>query len=104
MGFVVDLILRCHRRERSESILVEFKDLKLTCSRYSIRVGRSKSPSGPFVDRDGTDMKKGGGSIVYGSHGYVYGPGGQGVLKNYKGRDVLYFHYGLFALVFFFNS
>lgn len=68
----------------------------LTKDRYEIRVGRSKSHYGPFVDRDGKSLKEGGGTVVYGSHGYVYGPGGQGVLKNYKGRDVLYFHYGEF--------
>lgn len=56
---------------------------------YSIRVGRSKSPSGPFIDMDGVDLKAGGGYIVYGSHDRVYGPGGQGVLSNYNGRDVL---------------
>ncbi|KAF2437171.1 endo-1,5-alpha-L-arabinosidase [Tothia fuscella] len=60
---------------------------------YEILVGRSKTHYGPFVDREGKDMKNGGGSVVYGSHEYVYGPGGQGVLKNYNGRDVLYFHY-----------
>lgn len=56
---------------------------------YSIRLGRSRSPRGPFVDRDGIDLKQGGGYIVYGSHSYVYGPGGQGVLADYRGRDVL---------------
>ena len=60
---------------------------------YSIRVGRSRSPRGPFVDMDGVDLTKGGGHIVYGSHDNIYGPGGQGVLSNYWGRDVLYFHY-----------
>lgn len=56
---------------------------------YSIRVGRSRSPTGPFVDREGTDLRDGGGYVVYGSHDYVYGPGGQGVLTDYHGRDVL---------------
>lgn len=56
---------------------------------YSIRVGRSKSPRGPFVDRNGIDLKAGGGNIVFGSHDYVYGPGGQAVLSGYNGRDVL---------------
>jgi hypothetical protein len=37
----------------------------LTRDRYSIRVGRSRSATGPFVDRNG------GGYIVYGSHDYV---------------------------------
>ncbi|KAK5107358.1 hypothetical protein LTR62_001338 [Meristemomyces frigidus] len=60
---------------------------------YSIRVGRSRSPSGPFVDMNGVDLTAGGGYIVFGSHDYVYGPGGQGVLSNYHGRDVLYYHY-----------
>jgi len=62
--------------------------------RYSIRVGRSKSVGGPFFDKDGTDLREGGGTVMYGSVGYVYGPGGQGVLKGYNGKDVLYFHYG----------
>lgn len=56
---------------------------------YSIRVGRSKSPQGPFVDINGTDLKDGGGYIAYGTHDYVYAPGGQGVLSGYNGRDVL---------------
>ena len=56
---------------------------------YTIHVGRSKSPRGPFVDRDGVDLAEGGGSVVYGSHDNVYGPGGGGVLSNYRGRDVL---------------
>ncbi|KAH0293973.1 endo-1,5-alpha-L-arabinosidase, partial [Aureobasidium melanogenum] len=60
---------------------------------YSIRVGRSRSATGPFVDRNGVDLKNGGGYIIYGSHDYVYGPGGQGVLSDYHGRDVLYYHY-----------
>lgn len=43
----------------------------LICTRYSIRVGRSRSATGPFVDRNGVDLKNGGGYIVYGSHDYV---------------------------------
>ena len=41
------------------------------------------------MDHDGVDLNNGGGYIVYGSHDYVYGPGGQGVLTDYNGRDVL---------------
>jgi arabinan endo-1,5-alpha-L-arabinosidase len=60
---------------------------------YTIFVGRSKSPRGPFVDRDGKDLAEGGGSMVYGSHGPTYAPGGQAVVSNYHGGDVLYYHY-----------
>jgi arabinan endo-1,5-alpha-L-arabinosidase len=38
-------------------------------------------------------MTNGGGTIVLGSHSDIYAPGGQGVLSNYNGRDVLYYHY-----------
>ncbi|KAL4765486.1 endo 1,5-alpha-arabinase [Aspergillus foveolatus] len=62
---------------------------------YSIRVGRSTSVHGPFVDRDNKDLLDGGGSVVYGSnHGKVYAPGGLGVLPGANGEpDVLYYHY-----------
>ncbi|KAJ5115054.1 Glycoside hydrolase family 43 [Penicillium alfredii] len=62
---------------------------------YSIRVGRSKSVNGPFVDRDNIGLLDGGGTIVYGSnHGIVYAPGGLGVVSGHGSkRDILYYHY-----------
>ena len=33
-------------------------------STYEIRVGRSDSPTGPFVDRDGFDLRDAGGTLV----------------------------------------
>ncbi|RAK96230.1 arabinan endo-1,5-alpha-L-arabinosidase [Aspergillus ibericus CBS 121593] len=61
---------------------------------YSIRLGRSASPRGPFVDKQGRDLVDGGGEIIYGSNGDVYAPGGQGVLTDESGGvDVLYYHY-----------
>ncbi|RDW86769.1 endo 1,5-alpha-arabinase [Aspergillus mulundensis] len=62
---------------------------------YSIRVGRSTSVHGPFVDRDNKTLIDGGGSVVYGSsHGQVYAPGGQGILPGANDEpDVLYYHY-----------
>jgi arabinan endo-1,5-alpha-L-arabinosidase len=57
-------------------------------SGYNIRVGRSKSPTGPFIDHMGIDMIKGGGKLLIGSGGRLVGPGhfglmdlGQGVQK-----------------------
>jgi len=60
---------------------------------YRIIMGRSTSPTGPFVDKDGKDMTAGGGSTLLKSHGYVYGPGGQGVYTASSLGDVLYYHY-----------
>ncbi|RAH48632.1 Arabinanase/levansucrase/invertase [Aspergillus brunneoviolaceus CBS 621.78] len=69
---------------------------------YSIRVGRSRSPRGPFVDKQGRDLVEGGGEVAYGSNGEVYAPGGQGVLVHRRyddvlgvevEEDVLYYHY-----------
>ncbi|THC95403.1 hypothetical protein EYZ11_005127 [Aspergillus tanneri] len=59
---------------------------------YNIRVGRSVSPRGPFVDKQGRDLVDGGGEIVYGSNRDVYAPGGQGVLTDGE-VDILYYHY-----------
>ncbi|KAL4921831.1 putative arabinan endo-1,5-alpha-L-arabinosidase D [Aspergillus aurantiobrunneus] len=62
---------------------------------YGIRVGRSTSVHGPFVDRDDTNLLHGGGSVVYGSnHGEVYAPGGLGILAGTDNdSDILYYHY-----------
>lgn len=68
------------------------QDLYLQPCRYSIRVGRSQSVRGPFIDKDGKDLVNGGGSIVYGSNGETYAPGGQGVIRVGE-TDVLYYHY-----------
>ncbi|PLB40285.1 arabinan endo-1,5-alpha-L-arabinosidase [Aspergillus candidus] len=68
------------------------KHLPIRGNEYSIRVGRSSSPRGPFVDRNGEDLTRGGGEIIYGSNGDIYAPGGQGVLT-VDGIDILYYHY-----------
>lgn len=66
---------------------------------YSIRVCRSESVSGSYVDATGTSCTSSGGTVVLASHGNVYGPGGQGVLVDsaYDGA-VLYYHYGKFLM------
>ena len=57
-------------------------------------VCRSTVPNGGFVDKTGTSCTNGGGSVVLESHGWVYGPGGQGVYFDEALKlVVLYYHY-----------
>lgn len=66
---------------------------------YSIRVCRSTSISGPYVDASGKACTSSGGTTVLASHDNVYGPGGQGILVDSTyGGAVLYYHYGEFTL------
>jgi hypothetical protein len=44
---------------------------------YMIKMCRSTSATGSFVDSNGVSCLKSGGNILLESHGYVYGPGGQ---------------------------
>ncbi|CAN8097780.1 unnamed protein product [Discula destructiva] len=61
---------------------------------YSIRVCRSTSATGPFVDANGVSCTASGGTTVLASHGVVYGPGGNGMLVDSTyGGAVLYYHY-----------
>ncbi|MEY4515479.1 MAG: hypothetical protein RLZZ450_7601 [Pseudomonadota bacterium] len=49
-------------------------------STYNIRVGRSKSVLGPFVDADGVAMLKGGGTLVVKGDSRYHGPGHNAVI------------------------
>ena len=62
---------------------------------YKIMVCRSDRPSGGFVDQAGHDcLTQNGGTLVLGSHGDVYAPGGQGVMYDpAQGSVVVYYHY-----------
>uniref|UniRef100_A0A915E351 Endo-1,5-alpha-L-arabinanase A n=1 Tax=Ditylenchus dipsaci TaxID=166011 RepID=A0A915E351_9BILA len=61
-------------------------------STYRIMVGRSTSPSGPFVDKSGKQMLNGGGTQILATSGDRIGPGGQSVLAD-GGTDRLIHHY-----------
>ncbi|XVV12386.1 arabinan endo-1,5-alpha-L-arabinosidase [Actinoplanes sp. CA-131856] len=61
-------------------------------STYRIMVGRSTSPTGPFVDRNGTAMTSGGGTEILAGQGSIHGPGGQSVFTD-TDADVLAYHY-----------
>jgi arabinan endo-1,5-alpha-L-arabinosidase len=49
-------------------------------STYNIRVGRSRNVTGPYIDKDGNDMLKGGGSLLLSNKGPLFGPGHAGIL------------------------
>ncbi|MDG3004584.1 arabinan endo-1,5-alpha-L-arabinosidase [Paludisphaera mucosa] len=61
-------------------------------STYSIRVGRSRDVTGPYLDRDGVDLAAGGGTALLATDGPFIGPGHAGVLER-EGRSYLSHHY-----------
>jgi arabinan endo-1,5-alpha-L-arabinosidase len=61
-------------------------------STYKTMVGRSKSITGPFSDKDGKSMVEGGGSLLLASHDNVIGPGHSSVLHALD-RDWLVHHF-----------
>ncbi|HEX4156562.1 MAG TPA: family 43 glycosylhydrolase [Acidobacteriaceae bacterium] len=63
-----------------------------TASTYRIIVGRSTTPTGPFLDRGGLDLATGGGTILLSSHNNIYGPGGEGVTL-VGTQPILVYHY-----------
>ncbi|KAK7747816.1 hypothetical protein SLS62_008852 [Diatrype stigma] len=63
---------------------------------YKVMVCRSVYPQGGYVDKEGRDcLMESGGTLVLGSHGNVWAPGGQGVMILPEvGGPILYYHYG----------
>lgn len=60
-------------------------------STYNVRVGRSKSVQGPYVDREGKALTEGGGTKVIEGGARWKGPGHQAVLREGK-TDTLFYH------------
>jgi len=61
-------------------------------STYNIRVGRSTSVTGPYVDRSGANMIGGGGTMVLESNARFIGPGHAGILND-NGTNWFTYHY-----------
>ena len=62
-----------------------------TKSTYRTMVGRSKSVTGPYVDKTGKPMEDGGGTQVLFSNAKWIGPGGESLLR-LPGEDLMVFH------------
>ncbi|MDR6194048.1 arabinan endo-1,5-alpha-L-arabinosidase [Siphonobacter sp. SORGH_AS_0500] len=60
-------------------------------STYYIVVGRSEHPLGPFLDAEGKDLTKGGGTLVLRTSGRYIGPGHVGLLKEKKQVSIHYY-------------
>lgn len=63
-----------------------------TRSTYRTMVGRSHTVTGPYVDKNGTPMTQGGGSPLLTPNARWLGPGGESVLREKDGTDLLVFH------------
>jgi arabinan endo-1,5-alpha-L-arabinosidase len=61
-------------------------------STYQIRVGRSAQITGPYVDREGVDLRVGGGSLFMQTTGRYVGPGHAAVFAE-GGANWLSYHY-----------
>jgi len=64
-----------------------------TKSDYNIRIGRSLSPTGPYLDKNGIDMFNGGGTLLLATQERFIGPGHAGIFESEDGRFCFSFHY-----------
>ena len=64
-----------------------------TNSTYEVRMGRAKTITGPYLDRDGKDLAQGGGSVFLQSHGRFIGPGHIGIVIDGQPNGVTTFSY-----------
>ena len=68
-------------------------------STYNICVGRSDQPTGPFIDRNGVDLKTGGGTLFLDANGEIVGndrfigPGHSGIYQHSDGRYYFSHHF-----------
>jgi len=62
-------------------------------STYHIRVGRSRSPLGPYLDHMGTPLLRGGGKMVVSARGRNFGPGHFGLIQLDGGVEKFSMHY-----------
>jgi arabinan endo-1,5-alpha-L-arabinosidase len=61
-------------------------------STYKTMVGRSRLVMGPYVDESGKPLTDGGGTQLLVANSRWLGPGGESVLINAKGKDLIVYH------------
>jgi arabinan endo-1,5-alpha-L-arabinosidase len=68
-------------------------------STYNVRIGRSLSPTGPFIDKNGTDLISGGGTLFLDANGEILnnerfvGPGHIGIYNHNNGEYFISHHF-----------
>ena len=62
-------------------------------SGYNLRVGRSRKVTGPYLDHEGIDMIRGGGTLFAGSSGRLIGPGHFGRIRLGPGLEKYSCHF-----------
>jgi arabinan endo-1,5-alpha-L-arabinosidase len=60
-------------------------------STYNVRVGRAESITGPYIDRDGVDMMRDGGTQITFDKGRYVGPGHNAIFHE-DGQDWIIYH------------
>jgi arabinan endo-1,5-alpha-L-arabinosidase len=61
-------------------------------STYKTMVGRAKDIKGPYLDRNGVEMLHGGGTLLLDANQRWLGPGGESVLLQKHGPDLIVYH------------
>ena len=61
-------------------------------STYEMRVGRSRTITGPYLDAEGKDLASGGGTLFMKSEGEEVGPGHPAIVEE-NGKFRLFYHY-----------
>lgn len=64
-----------------------------TNSTYEVRVGRANKVTGPYLDRSGSDLADGGGSVFLQSSGRFIGPGHIGIVSSDDTNGPTWFSY-----------
>ncbi|WP_084051478.1 arabinan endo-1,5-alpha-L-arabinosidase [Deinococcus hopiensis] len=62
-------------------------------STYKIAVGRSKTPSGPYLDANGERLDEGGGTVLLTGRGNLHAAGGQDVFHEGESDYLIYHSY-----------